>query len=487
MIQPTTTIKSDDRNAATILQRVIEMATGVRLRIVNKVEEDQINITANHDGTDYYDIDGLGIMYGGDMAIGGVADFCEHYFKAVWLYANDNGLHCEQRKLPIKTNYKKTYIRPAVMRVVRQAGSHSNWLSWHRISPKHDERNFHESWFAGMSLQYPNLAPKTGRVNSHTKINLLHPDAPAAIYQKWAEMGKPPVCSLFEIDGNGYWWQSEHYDYSGLDKGSEDWFRKSLAQGLVPALIDQAKPEARQWWEKNVISHQAHPEGKNRVSHLRLYFDAYKAIEYYFKQKNAKCRFRILAYGAYYYIHPGMKVPDLSNFDVYFCPPECQIWDTKSRLMATENLRRWARSGAKMIFRPNLFSNNHLSVHRHNQLAPFLVQLRKVNGGLFLTSNYIPGMAPVDWYIRFRVMKGLSRQRAANEFHKYMPEAREWTQRAMGGDFSRLSGSWLDLISDLNTNPVESNYMAKLAVLPQLTHSMTPIAQSLTRGVPDEA
>ncbi len=325
---------------------------------------------------------------------------------------------------------------------------------------------------------------------------LLHDDLPAILYQDWIDRGRPDTYSLFEVDGNGYWWQAEQYDFTGLNDGNRDWAKKVLGQGLEPDWSHPSianspnTPEMRAWWNDNVIVHQAHPLGKRRVSHLHLYIEAYKKIEEYFISQGANIRFRILGYAAYYFWNENPDV-DLSNFDLYLCPPETQRWDSKTRNVATQNMRRWARTGCRIIFRPNLFDQNYLPIHRHDQLSPFLIQLRKLNGGLFLTQNYVPGTAPLDWYIRIRThYSGKNRQKLAEEFYKFVPEARDWVQVALTRDFENLpvtGNAFLDEIKNLSTTVNVATWEASLRRFPQLSNGVVEIKQALKNTVPEEA
>jgi hypothetical protein len=493
MIDAKTTIHSHDKAAAEILQLVIQKSTGVRLPIVNNIRENQINIVANHTDSDYYDIDGNTIMYGGDMAVAAVGNFCEKHFGAYWIWPSKSGLFVQPKTLPIKTRYKTEFLRDYIMRVERRlTGVHAEYVLWHHCPSRVDETNFHKTWFRGLALKYPQLARPNVRIKEDSSIDLLHPDAPAAIEEKWIELGSPPVVSLFPPDGNDDWWCANQYDYSGLSKGDEDWMRKAITQALYPQLLPKGSPEVQAWFAKNVAWNKASESGKSRISNLHIYLDAYKKIEYYFKQKGHKVRFRILAYSSYYFAKNGLKFPDLNNFDVYYCSPQAGALDytTQDVRADLQNLRRWQKSNCKFAWRPNFFQHNALPVQRQHTIAPFLTQLvGKYRGGAFITSYYLPGVSPLTWYITMRLMYSKKKRTAiANEFYRFCPEATPWVESAQKQQYFSLpktANEYLDTLSELAKTNDEKAWETALEKFPQIAPSMTQIRQALSRK-PDE-
>jgi hypothetical protein len=293
---------------------------------------------------------------------------------------------------------------------VKQEIGERTWFDWHHM-PIIDDKSIHFSNFDGIALKYPQLAakhPKNPPLNETTKLDLRKIDEIAPIlFQIWLDKGKPKEFSLFELDGT-------NFDYTYVTPPpnltpSELEFFKSVVTGGAPNLAIIGKYVSQNFIDN--IRNWIPFDNSDRIILTEIYLKFYKGVEKYFKDNGADCRFRILAYSAYY-LFPKNSTYDLSNFTVYYT---ARTNDPKGDRL---NWKYWERTGAKMIWRPNLWYAWPLMPYTRNHLIAQSVLYTRTNEYMIDGYSYCRMFATqgFNYYTLARMQRGISYFQAFKEW-----------------------------------------------------------------------
>jgi hypothetical protein len=305
---------------------------------------------------------------------------------------------------------------------IPNSGWERTWMWWHHIPTLGTGgANFNRSWWLGMCLKYPQLAPPTGPIGFNTKPNILHKDFPKIVYDEWVLRGKPEYCSLFEIDGSGFWWATDLFPIpKELNETDKQAFRGCISIGRINYWYNRQSPyfkaNIRKWLP--VVD-------SIRVNLNDFYVQAYKNIEAYFNEQGAtSVRFNILGYSAYRVPSATVMATDLSRFDLYYTSPLPATW-TQSEMMKDRQVwNHWKATGARMIWRPNLWFTDRFYPHLNFQKHCAFVRLVQPDG--LLITGYTPAAIPLiqglNYYTMFRQSQGVNFQQSVQEYLATMPD-----------------------------------------------------------------
>lgn len=401
-----------------------------------------------------YTIRGSQIRYNGDRdnntAVYAIARLSEDLLGAKMLWPSGDSIICSEstpqsdeikRKL---TTYSVTWrSQYYTIMFFNQStrGDEALWFQWHHISTAGHPAGIHTSGFRGLAKKYPYLnryITPTTVVTDTKKIDLLHPDVPGILYEKWVADGKPKIVNLFEIDGTDFPYRYKFPLPSGLNRYEQETFGDTIAaatpirfdtvngkfQGKCKKYDDGENSCITKYYADNIgkwlhfYMAANRPDSRGRLVLTPFYIEAYKNIEKYFIQKGVTdVRYMIFAYSAYYYMPPDLQV-DLSNFDVYYTSPGSSSWNRSDMENDIANYNRWKKTGAIMIWRPNLWFANRFDPYFNFNLHNEFVSRVKPDG--FMVTGYTPGAIPaahgINYYTLFRTLQGRTPQEALNDY-----------------------------------------------------------------------
>jgi hypothetical protein len=365
-------------------------------------------------------------------AVYAVSRIAEELYDAVMIRPEPDGIILQK-----KSGWKDLYIT-YVPKYVRLNFTNNRpdpntrlWLWWHHIPtyPTSDGRFWHVSWFRGLALKYPEIAPHEGQITESTKCDITHPRLPEIIYKEWQARGSPNYCSLFELDGTRFWWllrlnPAPVY----LNDGEKDRYYTALLSNIHPSFtsgqrftlngIRYTLTDNLAWalaiYPKNNKYARAERSRYNLTSY---YLRFYKAVQAYFDSQGANhVRFNILAYSAYRCL-PDHEQVDLTRFDVYYTSPTARSWTNEEMLQDAAEAKKWKRTGANLIWRPN-----HLFKPENRLIYPLISEyLKNVEFDGFQLAPYYRPVWPlgsgIDYYATFCTLLG----RDYVDYFKYVP------------------------------------------------------------------
>lgn len=286
------------------------------------------------------------------------------------------------------------------------------WFWFHHISLIEPE--FHKINFTGLALKYPHLAVslRTGEITETTKLDLTKGDEIAPVlFADYKAQGEPAIYNLCDFDGQGH-----SYTYfkppPGLNEADKYYFELSIQQAQ-PMGLNTNKTTAN--YKANIRKWLTFDD-TDRLILTDLYLQFWTKIDQYFRAQGAKCRFRIFAYASYYY-YPAGKKYDLSNFDLYYATKGLHELTTASIHRDDANWDAWAATGARMVWRPNLWfsyplmpytqANNHARLVKKYRANEFLID------GYSFRTWFSQGF---NYYTLARMKRGLTFTAAAEEW-----------------------------------------------------------------------
>lgn len=385
-----------------------------------------------------YKIQGSQIAYNGDRfnntALFALARVSEDLFDAKMLWPSEDGLVCRKTLTPEQiTNvlgaYKKEW-KPDYYIMdfgITLGPAERTWFHWNHMSTKQPEPLYNRSdTFLGIAKKYPHMAGvPENQIDNYTKVDLGHPDLPKIVYDTWVANGRPQFVSLFEIDGGDYHPYIDDFPLpEGLNPYEEETFKYTIQSGGT--VIRKAG-------QKKTIGGKSYTLSEEFVNNLKTwlpfygtnslvltpqYLKGYKNIEQYFKEQGVNnVRYMIYGYARYYYMPTDQNV-DLSNFDVFYSSPGVRNGDRSVMERDLENWERWERTGATMIWRPNLWFRNELdpffNFNLHNEYVS------RANPDGYMITGYLPGSVPgtqsVNFYTMFRTLQGRSPSQALDDY-----------------------------------------------------------------------
>jgi len=393
-----------------------------------------------------YKIRGSQVTYNSDTynntAVYAIARASEDILKAFMLKPGDDGIICKNKPTTeqiknVLTFYSKDWQLPYFRtRFVDSnlRGGEVLWFQWNHI-PYKSMSSLYKNRLEGLAIKYPHLTPfPPSEIKEETKINLLHDDLPKILYDEWIANGKPKEVRLFESDGTGFVYADQFPMPEGLNKYEQGTFKGTVSSGqpIRFKYVDgkfsgscNTSPDGEklcitEYFGENIKKwlpfYQATKNSSERIVLTPIYFEGYKKIENYFIQNGATdVRFLVYAYSAYYYIPPGTSVPDLSNFDVYYVSPAATEWNSAEMERDLDNFNNWKRSGARMIWAPNLWHKNNSNFMIHNEF----VYRAKPDG--FAVAGYTANTAReaegVIYYSMFRILQGRTPDQALDDYN----------------------------------------------------------------------
>jgi hypothetical protein len=364
LLLPFISLSQSDNRAASDLWKVVSEKAGLKKNLVIKtdssISEGGYRISAD---TIYHRS-----ISTNPGAVYAVARIAEELWDAIMIRPGNDGIII-QRPGPwrdLEISYTPTLVRANMINRSIDAASRT-WLHWHHFPTKGslDSTFWHQSWFIGLCLKYPQLAPPSGAVNEHTKPNVMHPDFPKIMHAEWVARGRPNHCNLFEIDGTQFWWMNNHYTPPAyLNLAERERFPTSISQSIKPTLavgtMVRASDGKRYPITENffiafnaVPNQNKYPKSTNyRANYTAFYLDAFTKVKRYFDlQGDSHVIFNMLAYGGYRCLPEGDW--DLSRFHVYYTSPGANAWEWEEMILDSREFVKWKRAGAKVIWRPN--------------------------------------------------------------------------------------------------------------------------------------
>jgi hypothetical protein len=276
------------------------------------------------------------------------------------------------------------------------------WFHWHHVPTVPLDESYHRSWW----IQFPHRYPKIA--SGVTRCNILHEQFPIIVYQDWLERRKPETVSLFEVDGTGYAWAANVISTpAGLNAFEKECWDKTIAIGArtdkpLGTRVSRAG-KVMYYTQRAADAINSLPYNDNsdrpKVNYTDLYVRAYKAIEACFHAHGERPRFRVLAYACYF------KAPafvNMSGFDVHYVSPGAGAWTRELMEADLLNWQAWKLTGAKMIWRPNLWLNNNLP--DMGLVTEFIKRARP--DGLVCATNYRAELNS-SLYAIFKALQGL--------------------------------------------------------------------------------
>lgn len=422
------------QNEAKNLWRIIEDKAKIKKNI-NFVEQE--NVAGSYKiikDTIYYtdESNNLGSVYA-------IARLAEELFDAIMIKPGIDGIIIQKNEgwKDIEVSYIPLYIRNNWVNRPTNPDNRT-WLYWHHIPNKGslDSTFWHKSWFEGMCLRYPQLAPKDGRViNEQTKPDITHIDFPKIIYEEWIARGRPDYCNLFELDGTDFWWMNKYYiPPSNLNIGEQERYQMCINQSIKPnvqvgfwvrARLDGKRYQLTDnfFTTLNAIPNQnKYPKSASyRNNYTAFYLTSFIKIKDYFdKQGDTHVNFNILAYSGYRCLPEGDF--DLKRFYVYYTSPTANAWNWEEMIIDSKEFIKWKKTGAKVIWRPNFILRPQDRLIYN--LTTTYIKLTQPDGFQIppYTSPTWPLGHGIDYYAVMRTMQGKSFQ----DYFKYVPEG--WMQ-----------------------------------------------------------
>jgi hypothetical protein len=411
------------------LWKVIETKSGVKK---------PLTFISTTDVPGSYRIQGDTIYYSDERnnpgSVFAVARLAEEIYDAIMIRPGSDGIIIQKNEgwKRIEAEYTPLYVRNNWVNRPTNPDNRT-WLYWHHIPNKGslDSTFWHLSWFEGMCLRYPQLAPKDGRIiTEQTKPDITHPDFPKIIYDEWVARGRPAFCNLFELDGTGFWWMNQYYlPPANLNLGERETFVKAVNQGTKPLLAIGSSVRASDgkrypitanlFTALNAIPNQnKYPKAPNfRHNYNAFYLDVFiKIREYFDKQGDDHVIFNILAYSSYRCLPHGDY--DLRRFHVYYTSQTAQAWDWDEMIMDAKEFVKWKSTAAKVIWRPNFILRPQDRLIY--SLVTTYIQLTQPDGFQIppYTSPSWPLGHGIDYYAIMRTMQG----KPYSDYFKYVPD-----------------------------------------------------------------
>jgi hypothetical protein len=375
-----------------------------------------------------YKIEGSQVTYNGDSrnntALYALARVSEDLLEAKMLWPGDDGIFCKTKPSDEQIKnilgvYKKEW-RPNYEWVqffsANPSRDERTWFQWNHMSTDLTDPYTQTSMFKGLAIKYPYLAvDKTAK--DTTKINLLHPDVPKIIYDKWVAEGRRGTVNLFEIDGSNYE-TSYMTPPEGLNEFDLEAFKKSVYWAQPIGVDGDTLSKKTSQYYKDNLRKWLPFASNDRLILTPVYLRSYKSVEKYFQEQGVNnVRFNILSYHAYYYLPPGELIPDLSNFDVYYTSPGATRWNRASMEADITNYNRWKSSGARMVWRPNISFNYLLDPTINlNLYNEFVTRTKPKYFQISGSTNILPGIQGINSYTMFRTIEGRSPSQALDDY-----------------------------------------------------------------------
>jgi hypothetical protein len=326
----------------------------------------------------------------------------------------------------LKIEYKAA-IYP-LMIINRVPAQLLTWCWWHHF-PTTAGTSF--DYFAGMrnmaidyKSHFAELMPAydmqihdggTGTLGAMSKIDILHPDFPKVMYQKWLDIGKPAVFNCAETDNRNYWYLRKYRPAPGwFNMLEKEMYERALFFGVRGESIVGKNVRCRLDGKRYVMGKQADDviaalfKQDTALNLTDMYIQAYKAMEMYFHLQGAYPRFKVYAY-ALYMQPPSNQWVDLSNFDVYYCGSK-----TTTREQVDLDVKwslAWKATGCRFISRPNTL----LGTEVPNPLL-FADYLHRVKPHGFMQSTDYAASKNENIYMMFRAMQGVEPVDAHREY-----------------------------------------------------------------------
>jgi hypothetical protein len=349
------------------------------------------------------------------------------------------------------------------------SGDERTWLWWHHI-PNYGTggATFNRSWFLNLCVKYPQLGQPGVTPHAKMKPNIFHPEFPSIIYQEWVERGRPDVCSLFEIDGNGYWWAHEIVapPPNDLNPWELNRYRTATSQGLARDPVRRNPDGSWAEWGRvdgirypltdkfdNALSvFERNRAGSSRYNYTKYYIPMYKAVEKYFEEQGAgHVRFNILAYHCYRELTRDSIGTDLSKFNVYYTSVAPTEWTQERMMLDRTETRRWWTTKCKLIWRPNLWFRDRFYPFLNFQKHTAYVRLMEFDG-IWIT-GYTPAAIPlvqgINYYTMFRQLQGVRFQQSVQEYLKGKPTHFVQFYRQALAITEQFNRPWREKIHDL--------------------------------------